>query len=65
MVSNFYREGRMLNFHVLNGREILYLVVYDLGVFQVWLDVLSLEKFKNFTSFLFVPLFGVSFSRFS
>ena len=33
----------MLIFHVLRQREIWYLVLCDLGIFQVQLDVLSLE----------------------
>ena len=37
----------MLIFHVLREREIWYLVLYDFGIFQVQLDVLSLEKNEN------------------
>ena len=33
--------------------------------FQVWLDVLSLEKLENLLVFLFVPLFDVIFSLLS
>ena len=51
MVFNSYHEDRMLIFHVLHEREILYLVVYDLGVFQVRLDVPSLEKHENLQIF--------------
>ena len=36
----------MLIFHVLRERGICYLVLYDLGIFQVRLDVLSLEKLE-------------------
>ena len=58
----------MLFFRVLHGSGILYLVVSDLCVFQVRLDVLCLETLYNifgkFTSFLFVPIFGVLLSRF-
>ena len=51
MVSNFNHEDRMLIFHVLHKKETLYLVVYDLSVFQVRLDVLSLEKLESFQVF--------------
>ena len=51
MVSNVYHEDRMLIFRVLHGRGILYLVLCDLGVFQVLLDVLHLEKLKNLQIF--------------
>ena len=51
MVSNVYHEDRMLIFRLLHGRGILYLVSYDLGVFQVLLDVLHLEKFENLQVF--------------
>ena len=44
MVSNVYHEDRMFIFRVLHGRGILYLVSCDLGVFQVLLDELHLEK---------------------
>ena len=41
---------------------VCYQVAYDLGVFQVRLDVLSLEKLEKITSFLFVLMFGVRFN---
>ena len=47
MVSNVYHGDHRLIFRMLHEGEILYLVVYDLGVFQFRLDVLSLEKLKN------------------
>ena len=45
VVSNFYHGDRKLIFHVLREMEICYLISYDLGIFQVQLDVLSLKKF--------------------
>ena len=51
MVSNVYHVDRMLIFRVLHGREILYLVLCDLGVFQALLDVLSLGKLENLQVF--------------
>ena len=51
MVSNFSQEDRVLIFHVVHERDVLYLVVYDLGFFQVRLDVLSLEKLENLQVF--------------
>ena len=53
VVSNFYHEGRMLIFRVLHREEILYLVVWYLGVFQVRLDVLHLE-IQNFCLCLYL-----------
>ena len=41
----------MLIFHGLDGKQNLCPVVYDLGVFQVRLDVLSLEKLENLEVF--------------
>ena len=35
----FYYGDRKLIFHVLHGMEICRLVLYDLGIFQVRLDV--------------------------
>ena len=55
VVSKFYHGDRKLIFHVRCKLEIFYLVFYDLGIFQVQLDVLSLEK-------LVLPLFDVIFS---
>ena len=49
----------MLIFHVLRGREICRLVLYDLDIFQVPLGVQSLEKLENFFNYPFVPLFDV------
>ena len=46
MVSNFDHEGHKIIFHVLRGREICHLFLYDLGIFQVRLDVLGLEKLE-------------------
>ena len=37
----------MLIFHLLCERGIWYQVLYDLGIFQVRLDALSLEKLEN------------------
>ena len=51
MVSKFYHEDCMLVFSVLHGKKIWYLVVCDLGVFQVRLDVLRLEKLENLQVF--------------
>ena len=51
----------MLIFHVLSERGVCYLVLHDLGIFQVQLDRLS-GKTGKFTSFLFVPLFDLIFS---
>ena len=51
MVSNVYHEDRMLIFRVLHGRGFLYLVLCDLGVFQVLLDVLHLGKLENLQVF--------------
>ena len=47
----------MLIFRVLHGSEILYLVLCGLGVFQVLLDVVHLEKLENLQVFcLFLRL---------
>ena len=51
VVSNVYHEDHNLIFRVLHGRGILYLVLCDLGVFQVLLDVLYLEKLENLQVF--------------
>ena len=51
MVSNFYHEDCMLIIRVLHGRGILYLVLCDIGVFQILLDVLHLEKLENLQVF--------------
>ena len=48
VVSSFYHGDRKLIFHVLREREIGHLVLYDLGVFQVRLDVRNLEKLESF-----------------
>ena len=37
----------MLIFHVLRERGNCYLVLYDLGILQVRLDGLSLQKLEN------------------
>ena len=47
MVSNFYHGDRKLTLHVRRGREICRVVLYDLGIFQVRLDVQSLEKLRS------------------
>ena len=60
MVFNVYRGDDMLIFRVLFERKILYIIVHGLGVFQVGLDRLSLEKLEK--SFLFLPLFVVRFN---
>ena len=51
MVFNVYNDNRILIFRVLHGMGILYLVLCDLGVFQVLLDVLHLEKLENLQIF--------------
>ena len=57
VVSNVYHDDRMLTLRVLHGRGVLYLVLCDLGVFQVLLDVLHLEKLENLQVFcLFLRL---------
>ena len=53
VVSNFYHGDRKLIFHVLREMEIFYLVLYDVGIFQVQLDVLSLEKLESLIVFCF------------
>ena len=52
VVSNVYQEDCILSFRALHGRGILYLVLCDLGVFQVLLDVLDQEKLENLQVFL-------------
>ena len=54
----------MLIFRVLHGREFLYLVVCDLGIFQVRLDVLDLENLKIY-KFSVCAYIWLRFSRFS
>ena len=61
-VSNVCHRDHKLIFRVLHEREILYLVVYDFGVFQVRLDALSLEKLEKLQVFLFVHIIDVRFS---
>ena len=51
VVSNFYHEDQMLIFHVLRERGIWYLVLYDLGIFQVRLGMRNLEKLENLLVF--------------
>ena len=53
VVSNFYHGDHKLIFHVLREMEICYLIFYYLGVFQVQLDVLSLEKLESLLVFCF------------
>ena len=53
MVSNFYLGDRKLIFQVLREMEICYLVLYDLGIFQFQLDVLSLEKLGSLLVYCF------------
>ena len=53
VVSNFYHGDRKLFFHVLREMGICYLILCDLGTFQVQLDVLSLEKLENLLVFCF------------
>ena len=43
----FYHGDRKLSFHVVREMEICYLVFNDLGIYQVQLDVLSLEELEN------------------
>ena len=51
MVSNINQKDHMIIFRVLHGKGILNLVLCDLGVFQVLLDVLHLEKLQNLQVF--------------
>ena len=51
VVSNVYCGDHMLIFRVFHEREILYQIVYGLGVSQVRLGVLSLEKLENLQVF--------------
>ena len=51
-------------FHVRRGMEICRLVLYDLGIFQVRLDVRVRKNLKVY-KFLFLPLFDVIFNRLS
>ena len=53
VVSHFYHGDRTLIFHVLREMEIFYLVLYDRGIFQVQLDVRSLEKLGSLLVFCF------------
>ena len=55
MVSIFYLGDHKLIVHVRHGMGICHLVLYDLGIFQVPLDVQSLEKLEN------LPIFGSCF----
>ena len=52
MVSIFYLGDHKVIVHVRRGMGICHLVLYDLGIFQVPLDVQSLEKLEN------LPIFG-------
>ena len=47
MVSNVYHGNPKIIFLVLRGKEICDLVLYNLGIFDVRLDVGSLEKLEN------------------
>ena len=49
----FYHRDRKLIFHVLREMEICYLILYNHGIFQVQLDVLSLEKVGSLLVFCF------------
>ena len=51
VVSIFHHGDYKLIIHVLRQREIWYLVLSDLGIFQVQIDVLSLEKLGNLLVF--------------
>ena len=46
-LSNFCHGDRKLIFHVHPRRENCHLVLYELGIFQVRLDVRNLEKLKS------------------
>ena len=47
VVSIFYHGDRKLIFHVRHGMEFCRLVLYELGTFQVRLDVQNLGKFEK------------------
>ena len=47
MVSKFYHGYHKLIVHVRRGTGFYRLILYDLGIFQVLLDVQSLEKLKK------------------
>ena len=47
MVSNFYYGDHKSIVDVHRGTGICHLFFYDLGIFQVQLDLQSLEKLEN------------------
>ena len=47
VVTNFCHGDCKLMFHVIRGRENCHLGLFDLGIFQVRLDVRSLEKLES------------------
>ena len=47
----------------LKWKFVILSVLYDLGIFQVQLDVLSLKKLKNLLVFCFCLCFDVIFNR--
>ena len=51
MVSNFYHVDHKFIVHVRRGMGICHLILYDPCIFQVPLDVQSLEKLENFLIF--------------
>ena len=51
--NQFYHKDRKLIFHVLREMEICYLILTELGIFQVQFDVLSLEKIESLLVFSF------------
>ena len=57
VVFKVYHEYRMLIFRVLHGRGLLYPAFWRIGVFQVLIDVLHLEKLEKLQVFcLFLRL---------
>ena len=55
MVSIFYHGDHKLFVHVRRGMCLCHLILYHLGIFQVPLDVQTLEKLEN------LPIFGLCF----
>ena len=45
-IQYWYGDCKLI-FHVLRGRKIRPLVLYDLGIFQVRFDVRNLEKLES------------------
>ena len=53
VVSSVYRACHRLIVRVRRYMGTFYPILYDLGIFQVQLDVLSLEKLANLLVFCF------------